>query len=234
MIYSINEGRIPTYAPKKMLNIDDIRAVYAEGEVVKDCSYLITESMVEGCMNNVDIVRNVAILEGAKIDLTLSNFLKEGKDYKGLKKDLKQIIAANDMDKSNLASKGKGLMHICKRILQICEDIGAVAGGVTMATAGSAQVAGLAAAGMGAAIPVVIVVYIIGFTIGFIINRLFRLLWDTIEFETIKNDAEEIVSDLRAKAKNDENEQLAKKFNSEADKLEAAIKKWSAKGDKKN
>lgn len=226
MIYSINEGRIPIRSNK---NIIDIEAIYNEGIIIKDCSYLITESMMIECMNNTDIVRQVAILEGAKLDLQLSNWMKEGKDYKGLKKDLKEIINANNMDKSELASKGKGFMHTCKRILQICCDIDAafMPGASILSTAAKASV--LSAAGAAAGIPGVIVLGIIGFVINFIINRLMRLLVDTIEFNTIKKDAEDIVDDLRSKAKTVEDPSAAKKLNSEADKLEKSIKKYSNK-----
>lgn len=218
MIYSLHEGIIPTYG-KKEINIE---AVYNEGEIIKDCSFLITESMIDGCLNNIELVRNCAILEGAKLDMMLSNFMKEGKDYKGLKKDLNEIINANNMDKSELISKGKGFMHICKRILQISQDLATVAGtGVIALKVAAAP-----------AVPGVIIASILGFVIGFISNRLLRYLCDTVEFETIKKDAESIVKDLRSNAKKAEDPDIAKKLNSEADKLEASIKKYSSNSKK--
>lgn len=230
MIYSLHEGRIPTYNDR----IPKIEAIYNEGTYIKDCSFLITEEICVNSFYNEEFIRQTAILEGAKMDMLLKNFLKEGKDYKGLKKDLNQIIVANNMDKSQLASKGKGLIHICKRILQVCIDIDAAIGAAA-APIGVAAMIGLTIVSGGGAVAIVsLISYIVALVVNFIINRLLRLLYDTVEFNTIKKDAEDIVDDLRSKANSAENEQLAKKFNSEADKLEAAIKKWSAKSNKKD
>lgn len=134
----------------------------------------------------MDLVEQHALLEGAKFDLLMKNFLKEGKDYKGLKADLKEIIDANDLDDSKLASKGKSLLHICKRVLQICYDIGAAIGTGGTAVSLVAGAVGMLAAGTGPMALIPIIYGIVNFVIAFIINRLIRLLVDHIEFDTVK------------------------------------------------
>lgn len=228
MIYSINEGCIPMNFKK---NIADIEAVYTEGTIISDCSCFITEEMLKEYSYDKNVVRQAAILEGAKFDAFLNNWLKEGKDYKGLKNEVKSIIAANNMDKSELRSKGKGFMHTCKRILQICYDIDAVFMPVSAAASAAGTATSLGMLGVAMGTPAMLIYGIIIFVVNFIINRLMRYLVDTVEFNNIKKDAEDIVSDLRAKAKNAD-EAGAKKLNAEADKLEAAIKKYSKKGEK--
>lgn len=213
-------------------------AVYCESnEYIKDCRCFMSEAMVLECSNNYDLVHQSCLLEGAKFDALMKNFLKEGQDYKGLKKDLKEIIAANNLSEANLRSKGKGFLHVCKRILQVCYDISAVLGPVTGAVGVYQQasaVKGLAAA-FGASIPVapMIVGAIVGFIIGFIINRLIRFAIDYIEFKQVKDDAEDIVKELRRQADSAENESIAKKFRDQAEKLEKSIEEYSKKHDDK-
>ena len=59
------------------------------GVYMKNVGTLVTPEMVMECAFNNNLIREAAILEGAKLDAILKNFLKEGKDYKGLKKDLR-------------------------------------------------------------------------------------------------------------------------------------------------
>ena len=221
MIYAINENNslTPLYPQQ-----NDYDAFY-EGEYIQDCNCFVNEQMIAECFGNSDLIRASAILEGAKLDMALSNFLKEGKDYKGLKKDLKQIIKANNMDDSELKTGQKGLMHICKRILQVCYDIGAVFGGIS-AGANVGTGVGMILAGSGPIGVATITGAIIGFIIGFIINRLMRLLVDTAEFSAIESDCKTIIEDLRDQASRTEDESLKKKLNSEADRLKDALKKY--------
>ena len=221
------DGHISSSSQSSSVEIPSIHAVYDEGTIIRNCDCFITENMVEECFGNADLIRQSAILEGAKIDWKLKNWLREGKDYKGLKKEVKEIIKANDLDDSDLRGNGRKFMHICKRILQICEDIGIAIGA---GTAIGQMATGLAVSAVSPIIGVSYIVgTIVGFVIGFIINRLFRYLWDTLEFNNMKEDAENIVSDLRRNARKAENKKMADKFNSEADRLEAAIKKYSKK-----
>lgn len=219
MIFRINESVTPPVNELKTYG-----AVYSEGTYVKNCDIFITEQMVSECSDNDDLVRQAAVLEGAKLDLTLKNFMKEGKDYKGLKKDLRDIIKANNLDDKDLKSGKRGFMHICKRILQVTEDLNNVINPIS-------QIGSVAinTALLGAINPTVLISAIITIVINFIAGRLFRLLWDTIEFNTIKGDAESIVSDLRRMAKNTNDPKLKKKYESEADRLEESIKKYSNK-----
>lgn len=194
--------------------------------------------MITECGNDRSLIEQSCLLEGAKMDLLLKNFIKEGKDYKGLKSDLNEIIKANNMDDKQLTSKGKGFLHICKRILQILVDIDSmllpvntasnIAIGVRMA-----KDVNMAAAMFGAtasvALAPVIIKAIITLIVNFIINRLLRLAIDAIEFSVIKSDAEEIVKELRKMAENTNDNKLKKKYDSEADRLEQSIEKYSKK-----
>ena len=223
--------------------------VYSEGTYFKNCSNLVTEEMIAECWGNRSLIEQSAILEGAKLDLTLKNFLKEGQDYKGLKADLEKVIKANDISNETLKSDGRKFLHICKRILQVMYDISPILG---IPVAGAQVATGVAAANMkadaasaigdifgvgtGAAggiiktgITVSIFNAIISYIIGFIINRLIRFLIDTIEFKTIKDDAEDVVRELRLNAKKAKDPKIAKKMESEADRLEESIAKYSKK-----
>lgn len=219
--------------------------VYSEGTYFKNCSNLVTEEMIAECWGNRSLIEQSAILEGAKLDLTLKNFLKEGQDYKGLKADLEKVIKANDISNETLKSDGRKFLHICKRILQVMYDISPILGipvaGAQIAMTGAAAKMKADAAsvfGVGGAaasniiktgITVSIFTAIISYIIGFIINRLIRLLIDTIEFKTIKDDAEDVVRELRLNAKKANDPKIAKKMESEADRLEESIAKYSKK-----
>lgn len=67
----------------------DYSAVFSEGTYIKDCSLLITNSMINECAGDSNLIKQSAILEGAKIDWIMKNAFKEGQDYKGLKKGSK-------------------------------------------------------------------------------------------------------------------------------------------------
>lgn len=188
--------------------------------------------MIYSNHNGIIPINQNIILEGAKFDLFLKNYMNEGKDYKGLKKELKTIIDANNLDSSELKDKSTGFMHTCKRILQICTDLETAAIPVGVAIGSTKGSAGLAIklglTGVTAElIPAIVIGGIIAFIVTFISNRIFRYIVDASEFKTIKKDAEDIVKQLRYNAKNTSDKDLAKKYNFEADKLEASIKKYS-------
>ena len=195
-------------------------------EYIKNCSTFVNDALMENYMGDHDLISQSAILEGSRIDLALKNFLKEGKDYKGLKNDLRTIIDANNLDDKYLTSGSSKFIHICKRIIQVLLDIdaavipaAAVAGGVGSAVAAT-MVGGIS-------IPLVIIIAILDFVVSFIVNRLLRYLVDTIEFDTIRNDTKEIISDLRSKADDTDDEKLKKKYLENANKLSEALKKHS-------
>ena len=195
-------------------------------EYIKNCSTFVNDALMENYMGDHDLISQSAILEGSRIDLALKNFLKEGKDYKGLKNDLRTIIDVNNLDDKYLTSGSSKFIHICKRIIQVLLDIdaavipaAAVAGGVGSAVAAT-MVGGIS-------IPLVIIIAILDFVVSFIVNRLLRYLVDTIEFDTIRNDTKEIISDLRSKADDTDDEKLKKKYLENANKLSEALKKHS-------
>ena len=213
--------------------------MYLEGAVVENCEIFITDEMVSECHFNVDLIEQAALLEGAKIDIALKNFIDEGEDYKGLKRELKKIIDANNMSKEELQTGKNGFMHVCKRILQILLDIsicistGFEIGTTIAAVANVGQINKvLALFGGKVSVASIIIKSIAKLIVGFIINRLLRYAVDAIEFAELKKDAKTIVEDLRTMAKKAESKKDADKFNKEADRLEDAIAKYSHKHDK--
>ena len=193
------------------------RKIISESGIIKDCSCFVTEEMIAECSNDQTLIEQQALLEGAKFSMWINNFLKEGKDYKGLKSELKKVMDANNMSDERLKTGRKGFMHACKRILQILMDINFVTGGVSgiMALLGSI------------AIPPLFIGGLLGMIVGIIVNRLIRFAADSAEFDAIKEDSEEIVNQLRSNAKNTKDKKFAKKYNDSADRLEEVIKKYS-------
>lgn len=153
--------------------------------------------MIESCHGDKNLLKQSAILEGLKYDAFLKNLFKEGEDYKGLKKDLQEIVSINNLNDEELRSSGSKFsnkcMHVCKRILQVTEDLSLISGGVYSATSfiGALFIDS----------PLTAIASILGFVIGFIVNRLMRLLYDTVEFDAVKKDSEEIVLQLKSNAK---------------------------------
>lgn len=207
----------------------NVNAINENGSLIRNCNVFLSDSLFSECNYDPTLIERAAILEGAKLDLKLQNWLKEGEDYKSLKKDVREIVKANNLDDSELKSGKDGFMHTCKRILQCLEDILILTSGISAGTGVAAGITATVVSGNPVFLLTSVLPNILGFVIGFIINRLERLLWDTIEFNTIKKDAETIVSDLRATAKKCENKKMAEKFNSEADRLEKSIEKYSKK-----
>ena len=193
------------------------------GTLINDCRAFLTETMILECSNDRDLIYQNCLLEGAKFDMTMKNFMKEGEDFKGLKKELKEIMKMNDMDDSELQSNVNSPAHVVLRILQILEDLCVVysigVGGTQIILSGFN--------------PIILIGSIIGFAIGFLINRVFRFLWDSIHFNVIKKDCENIVLQLRKMSKDTKDSKLQKKYSDEADRLEAAIEKYSAKRNEK-
>ena len=187
-----------------------------EGQFVKEASEFVTDAMIVECFNDTGLIHQSAMLEAAKMDTVLKNFMKEGKDYKGLKKDLNTILEANDLPKEEFGRKSSKLLHVCKRVLQVCYDLDAAIGGV-VATGGIVAAA--------ATMPAMLPSYIIGYVIAFICNRLLRYAVDVVEFKNLEGDVNNIISDMRAAAKNCEDEKRAAKLNASADKLEESLRK---------
>ena len=187
-----------------------------EGQFVKEASEFVTDTMIAECFNDTGLIHQSAMLEAAKMDTVLKNFMKEGKDYKGLKKDLNTILEANDLPKEEFGRKSSKLLHVCKRVLQVCYDLDAAVAGV-IGTGGVVAIA--------ATMPAMLPMYIISFVVGFICNRIMRYVVDVVEFKNLEGDVNNIISDMRAAAKNCEDEKRAAKLNASADKLEDSLRK---------
>lgn len=211
---------------------DFTNIVYSEGIYFKNCSNLVTEEMISECCNDRSLIEQSAILEGAKLDLTLKNFIKEGPDYRSLKADLNDVIKANDISDEALRNNGRKLLRTCKRILQCIYDISSaiiLPIGISNDIARNASMIATPNFKITKGFTSNIIYSIIGYIVSFIINRLLRLLIDTIEFNSIKEDAKDIVRELRLNAKKTDDPKLAKKMESEADRLEESIIKYTKK-----
>lgn len=205
MLYSYNKN---LFENAKFLNesfTDDfnISIVNENAFLIKNCNFIIDDDIIKECFGDVTAIKHYALYEAAKMDIAISNFCKEGKDYKGLKADLKEIIDANNLDDSALKSKGKGLIKVCKRIIQIILDIEAT---LDKNVTPWAAVFLAAFPGMSIARFIVMIISIIT---KFIVNILLRLLVDMGEFKSVKSDAEAIISMLREKAKTTDNKSIA-------------------------
>lgn len=234
-LYYYNESTTPVYdhineASNYFYNND---IIYERGNLIRNCSFALSDDILESCLGDEFLIRSSCILEGAKFDFLLKNFLNKGKDYKGLKKDLKEIIRANDLDKDELRTGKNGFMHVCKRIIQVsydlCIPIGTVTGVVNLVNLSQYNnaIASMFVASATTAVASTILGGIIGFVLGFIINRLIRYCVDTIEFNTLKKDCDDILDQLEDLARKCKNPKQADKYRKEAKRLEDAIKKYS-------
>lgn len=198
-------------------NRNDIHPIYTEGSYINDCSCFVTDDLIQECYGDYTLVEQSAILEGAKFDLALKNFLKEGKDYKGLKAAVKEVIRANDLPRDDLKTGKNGFMHAIKRILQVLQDVSIITGSIQ----------GVAQLFIVSGNPILFISTLVGFVVGVFINRLLRYAYDTIEFNAMKDDAEEVISMLEANASKAKDPKLKKRYNDEANKVREALKKYS-------
>lgn len=234
-------------------NADSSYFILESGEYIKNCQFCLTDDIIEECFHDITLINNRCILEGAKMDWIMKNFMKTPGNYKGLKEDLNQIIAANNLDDTQLKTNKKGILQACKRVLLIINDIlvpggaaatglglqallpklGKIAGTATQA-AGTATKVGLISKGTGATIagvagalsPVAIVGAIVTFILGFIINRIIRLLVDKSDFDNLRNDCYAIIDQLEANAAKTNDPSLKKKYLDAAAQVKNSIKKY--------
>lgn len=212
--------------------------ILENGEYIKNCNFLLSQELYESCYHDKDIIREHCLLEGAKLDLTLKNFLKEGQDYKDLKKNIKELVKAYDLNDEDLISGKRKLLHICKRILQVLSDIesvlivgGSSAGAVAILFSMTAEDVAMAG-GIGATIfemgAGLIFVAIITF-IYYFLERLFRVLVDYVEFDTIRKDANNIIDQLEDNAKKSKDKKLKKEYKEKAEELKNKLRKYENK-----
>lgn len=204
MIYNnpifINESSFNMNSKKNI----PYNVIYENGEFIKNCDMFITDELLEAYQYNKDMVTRAAILEGAKLDLLfrnfIKNFMKEGKDYRGLRSLLNDV--ADECSKSGDIIRNEGrtgarkFLHVCKRILQVLIDISAAcsmgfSGGMLIGTIAGAFIVGPAALLMGA-------LQIIAVVINLMINRLLRFAVDCAEYSNATDDARDTIRELEA------------------------------------
>lgn len=174
-----------------------------------------------GIFNETTFLEDGTLLESAKFNVSLKKFLAEGEDYKGLKKELKEVIKMNDMSDDELKDKIKtgkgGVMHVCKRIVQIYLDCifafntGSLIGG----TIGAAT-----------AMPVLLPYIIITQVVGLFLNRVLRLAADTVEFNAVYKDCKTILNEIEDAKSKCKDPKQKKKLEESADKLRKAMDKY--------
>lgn len=253
MIYNINflNESISRQQPINEIKtfIDDIHVVNENALYIKNLDSFVTPSMVESCYGNTELIEQACLLEGAKFDLLLKNFLKEGKDYRGIKGLLKEIAEETNKDKEQIKLEGKSggrkFLHLCKRALQILEDIGfAISiplGGINIASkaagvaASNALANGISASlgmgkavGTGAAVGGVagaVVFGLITLIVGLLINRAVRFGADYLEFNQVKEDANKVISDLEdIKSKATDKKEI-ERIDANIEKIKTALSK---------
>ena len=216
--------------------IDDIHVVNENALYIKNLDSFVTPSMVESCYGNTELIEQACLLEGAKFDLLLKNFLKEGKDYKGIKGLLKEIAEETNKDKEQIKLEGKSggrkFLHLCKRALQILEDIASKAAGIAasnaLANGMSASLGMGKAIGTGAAVGGVagaVVFGLISVIVGVLINRAIRFGADYLEFNQVKEDANKVISDLEdIKSKATDKKEI-ERIDANIEKIKTALSK---------
>lgn len=178
--------------------------IYENGEFIKNCDMFITNELLENYQYNRDMVTRAALLEGAKLDLFLKNFIKnfmrEGKDYKGLKQLINDVADECNKSGDTIYAEGKSgarkFLHICKRILQVLLDVGTLCAlgfsGMTLASG----IIGVFTAGPGALLTAILT--IIHIVIGIIVSRAERYAVDFVEYRNAVGDAKSVVKELEA------------------------------------
>lgn len=184
--------------------------------------------MEYGIFNEVNFISGniITLNEGARFDWALNNFLKEGKDYKGLKKAMQKVQEATDLSDEELVKDPSKFMKIAKRALQIILDILAMSIDVVQ-TVGNFFVWINMITPFVKFSPKGWLIWMIGFILTKLVDRLLRLVVDKAEFKQCKNDAEEIVKLLRDKADKTNDKELKTKYKEEADRLKKKIKYYS-------
>ncbi len=205
--------------------------------LILDNSIFLTEELIADCMGDENLIREAVMLEGAKFDVKLRNFLQEGEDYKGIKKDIREILKAQGMSEEDFIKKGvwRKILHILKRFVQIVADLYTLIGvplgvGVDAYHASLGVAAGkaaVAATGGTVATPVAVIIAILIVAIfaalRYFGSRAIRWLADTAELSRAKKDMKEIAKIARQNADSCENPAGRKKFNSIANQLEKKI-----------
>lgn len=182
-----------------------------------DCAIFLTDSIISECSNNKALIREACLLEGAKFDMMLNNWLEEGEDYRGLKAELRTIMDAYNMNEKDLRSRENGILYACKRIIQILEDIN-----IPFATI---ELFGMTvASGFN---PAVLLGGIVGLIVGWLINRLIRYSVDNLEYKGLTKDCKDISKKLRNMANDTKDKALAAKYRSSAEKLDKAVDNYS-------
>lgn len=192
--------------------------------------------------NNL-LSEDAILLEGAKFDIILKNFIKEGKDYKGLKAVCKDAVMYYNLDVSQLASQSSGFIHFVKRYFQITQDIGAiivpiagigsgvkVVAGMKMVNSFSAAF-GVAGVGSGAIAGGIIFTALITI-ISYLINRLIRYFIDKAEYRQCVKDAEMIIKNLEILKSKTQNKKEQEKIQNSINRIKDTIEKTSKKSKK--
>lgn len=185
--------------------------------------------MEYGIFNEVKFIGGdvVPLNEGAKFDWALNNFLKEGKDYKGLKKAMQKVKDATELSDEELMKDPNKYMTFGKRALQVILDILALGVDIFQTVGNFLVYINVMANPFLKFSFKSWLIWMIGFILTKLIDRLLRLAVDTAEFKQCKTEAEAMVKLLRDKADKTNDKELKAKYREEADKLKKKIKYYS-------
>ena len=178
-----------------------------------------------GIFNEVNFINSdiSVVLERAQYSDTLYNFLREGKDYRGLKRSIQKIVEASNLSDDEIKSDTKNIVRIAKRAIQIILDILSLARDTTD---GVIHIVGFVGHLFGGLNIVNWFMWLIGSKIIGLVLRLLRLAVDTLEYNSCEKEAKQIVKLLKDKAESTDNADLKKQCLQNANKLEKAIIKY--------
>lgn len=178
-----------------------------------------------GIFNEVEFISNSSIKslnEGARFDYYLTNFLKEGGDYKGLKASMKKVIKAVNLSDEEFKQNSNKIINIAKRTIQIildiiCVGVDAIEGfgtGMLLVYTGPFNVINW-------------LIWMIGFILTKLVTRVLRLAVDTAEYKSCLKEANQLVEILENKASSIDGEKEREKYNKQIDILKKKIKFYS-------
>lgn len=244
-IYSIYENAQMRIQKAEMQTFREFSGIVLEnGNLIKNCDIFITSDLVESCFGDRDLVRQSILTEASRVDVGLLNFLKDGNDYKTLKRDLRELIDLNNDAEKKPSAMKKGL-RTCKRVIQAIHDYEIVSPSIAIAgitAAGTAllktMIADINATKLMSAaekaaetkfftafISVPTLILIASLIYGYIYNFVLRYTEDYDDYKEIKSELDDNLKELKKNARNCEDNKMKKKYEDIIDKIESRIEK---------
>lgn len=124
---------------------DAIDGTISENTIIKRCGCFVNEKMYYDCIGNNELIKRQAILEGAKLSEWFNKFFKTGKDYEGLRKELREIVYINNLPKdelktfNNISVYAKTSRKVVNKAFKLLEILGGIMAAGTVVGARAAD-----------------------------------------------------------------------------------------------